>query len=80
MWRYGPAPRFRSPATEEIERLDPTVTQLWDEALQCAIAIQRLARTRDELLPLLLSGRVRVSADSGHSPGKGSGSLSSSMS
>lgn len=50
------------PAADQIERLDNVVMPLWDEALQCGIAAHELERTRDELLPLLMSGRVRVDA------------------
>jgi type I restriction enzyme S subunit len=48
------------PSSPEVERLDAIVEPMWDEALQCGIAAQDLTRARDELLPLLLSGRVRV--------------------
>jgi type I restriction enzyme, S subunit len=48
------------PLPKEIKRLGPSVEPLWNEALQCGIAAQQLAHTRDELLPLLLAGRVRV--------------------
>lgn len=50
------------PAADEIERLDLIVTPMWDEALQCGIAVQELERARNELLPLLMSGRVGVGA------------------
>lgn len=48
------------PSSAEIGRLGSIVGPLWDEALQCGIATQRLTRARDELLPLLLSGQIRV--------------------
>jgi type I restriction enzyme, S subunit len=48
------------PSAAEIKRLGDVIEPIWNEALQCGVAIQELARTRDELLPLLLSGRVRV--------------------
>ena len=48
------------PSSAEIRRLGRIVEPLWNEALQCGIAAQQLARARDELLPLLLSGQVRV--------------------
>ena len=48
------------PLPTEIKRLGPIVEPLWNEALQCGIATQQLAHARDELLPLLLAGRVRV--------------------
>lgn len=51
------------PSPEEVKRLGPIVEPLWDEALQCGIAAQQLAQARDELLPLLLTGRVRVKDD-----------------
>jgi type I restriction enzyme S subunit len=48
------------PLPTEVQRLGPIVEPLWNEGLQCGIAAQQLARARDELLPLLLSGHVRV--------------------
>lgn len=56
------------------------ISLLVRNAHESLIAASEAARTRDELLPLLLSGRVRVSADSSHSPGSCNGSLSASMS
>ena len=48
------------PSPAEAGRLGRIVEPLWNEALHCGIAAQRLARARDELLPLLLSGQVRA--------------------
>lgn len=48
------------PSAPEIKRLDRIIEPLWNEALQCGIAMEELSRTRDELLPLLMSGRVMV--------------------
>ena len=48
------------PPTANIERLDKVIEPLWNEALQCGIAVEELSRTRDELLQPLMSGRVRV--------------------
>ena len=46
------------PLPDEIERLDEVIAPLWDESLQCGLEIEQLNRTRNELLPLLMSGRV----------------------
>lgn len=48
------------PSAAEIKRLGEIIEPLWNAALQCGVEIQELTRTRDELLPLLLSGRARV--------------------
>ena len=48
------------PSSTEVERLGAIVEPLWNEVLQCGIAAQELTHARNELLPLLLSGRVRV--------------------
>lgn len=48
------------PAVEEIRRLDPVMSALWFRALASEQENLLLARTRDELLPLLMSGKVRV--------------------
>jgi type I restriction enzyme, S subunit len=50
----------RVPSPGDIGHLNQIIDPLWNEALQCGIAIEELRRSRDELLPLLLSGRVRV--------------------
>jgi type I restriction enzyme S subunit len=49
------------PDRSRWSRLDTIVRPLWDEALQARLHAADLARTRDELLPLLMSGKVRVS-------------------
>lgn len=43
-----------------ITRLGPVVEPLWSAALELRLEAHDLARQRDELLPLLMSGRVRV--------------------
>lgn len=48
------------PDKSEIDRLDDFMTGLWGSALAAEQETLRLARTRDELLPLLMSGKVRV--------------------
>lgn len=50
------------PSSTQSERLGAIIEPLWNEALECGVAIQQFTRTRDELLPLLLSGQVRVNA------------------
>lgn len=40
--------------------LDPMIRPLWEESLEARMHAAHLARFRDELLPLLMSGRVRV--------------------
>lgn len=43
-----------------LTRLAPIVEPLWEESLRSQIEAQRLEEVRDELLPLLVSGRIRV--------------------
>lgn len=43
-----------------VAGLDPAMGGLWDRALAAEIENERVAATRDELLPLLMSGRIRV--------------------
>jgi type I restriction enzyme S subunit len=50
----------RVPYAEDAKRIDGLMTSLWDAALAAEIESLKLAETRDELLPLLMSGRVRV--------------------
>ena len=71
---------FPRPTEQAVDRFVAVAAPLLAAAKSLEDEADGLVRTRDELLPLLLAGRVRVSADSGHSPGRGSGSLSSSMS
>lgn len=47
---------------ESVERIDATMSALWSAALAAEVENLRLAATRDELLPLLMSGRVTVKA------------------
>lgn len=49
-----------TPPPDTWNRLDRVVRPLWDEALSAREHIADLTRTRDELLPLLMSGKVRV--------------------
>lgn len=44
----------------ELEQLDSRVRPLWELELELSRENQHLRRTRDELLPLLMSGAVRV--------------------
>jgi type I restriction enzyme S subunit len=48
------------PAADEVERIDVLMTGLWEAALAAEIESLKLAETRDQLLPLLMSGKVRV--------------------
>jgi len=48
------------PSSEEVARLSPLMTGLWSSALSAEMENERLAATRDELLPLLMSGKVTV--------------------
>lgn len=48
------------PAEADIERLDGVMQSLWDRALAAEIETLQLEQTRDELLPLLMSGKVTV--------------------
>ena len=50
----------RIPSSSEVKRLDDLMTSLWQAALAAEIENLKLIKTRDELLPLLMSGKVRV--------------------
>lgn len=48
------------PTAEAVARLDSLMTSLWDSALSAEIENLRLVQTRDELMPLLMSGKLSV--------------------
>lgn len=48
------------PDPEAAAAMDSMMTSLWDVSLAREVENLRLATTRDELLPLLMSGKVRV--------------------
>lgn len=48
------------PAATVIHRHDQEMTALWDRALSAEVETLQLAETRDALLPLLMSGKLRV--------------------
>lgn len=48
------------PTTEVIDRHDQMMKSLWDRALSAEIETLQLVETRDALLPLLMSGKLRV--------------------
>ena len=48
------------PDSRDIERIDHLMTGLWDTALATEIESLKLTQMRDELLPLLMSGKIRV--------------------
>ncbi|CAM4057021.1 restriction endonuclease subunit S [Janibacter anophelis] len=48
------------PRRDIIEREDELMTGLWRRALAAELEIEKLAQTRDALLPLLMSGKVTV--------------------
>jgi type I restriction enzyme S subunit len=50
----------RVPPQAEIDRLDGVLQSLWDRSLAAEVETLQLEKTRDELLPLLMSGKVRV--------------------
>jgi type I restriction enzyme S subunit len=50
----------RIPSIAEVERLDALMSGLWKVALTTEIENLKLAATRDELLPLLMTGKIRV--------------------
>lgn len=50
----------RIPSDEDVKRLHGLMTGLWEAALAAEVENLRLIETRDELLPLLMSGKVRV--------------------
>ena len=48
------------PQGDGVRRIDDLMTCLWETGLAAEIESLKLTQTRDELLPLLMSGRVRV--------------------
>jgi type I restriction enzyme, S subunit len=48
------------PTKEKTAQLDGLMTGLWEDALSVEIENLKLAQTRDELMPLLMSGNVRI--------------------
>lgn len=48
------------PTRNDVLRIDGLMTGLWETALAAEVESLRLTQTRDELLPLLMSGKVRV--------------------
>lgn len=50
----------RIPSHEGVKRLNGLMTGLWEAALAAEVENLRLVETRDELLPLLMSGKVRI--------------------
>ncbi|MDP3208286.1 MAG: hypothetical protein Q8M65_03980, partial [Rhodoglobus sp.] len=53
----APVPKLSS---DELAHLDVSVRPLWELELELSRENEQLRRTRDELLPLLMSGAVRV--------------------
>jgi len=51
------------PSDEDRDRLHEELSPLLRSAAQLEVEVGRLTQTRDELLPLLMSGKVRVSHD-----------------
>lgn len=50
----------RVPGDVDVKRLDELMNGLWETALALEMESLKLTTTRDELLPLLMSGKVRV--------------------
>lgn len=50
----------RIPSDEDVKRLGDLMTGLWESALALEMESLKLTSTRDELFPLLMSGKVRV--------------------
>lgn len=50
----------RVPGEDDIRRLDELMKGLWETSLALEIESLKLTTTRDEMLPLLMSGKVRV--------------------
>lgn len=50
----------RVPVESDVKRLDELLSGLWEAALAAEIETLKLIATRDELLPLLMSGKVRI--------------------
>jgi type I restriction enzyme S subunit len=52
--------RVPMPAVDRIREASRTIEPLWDAQLSLTLEVGALERARDELLPLLLSGRLVV--------------------
>lgn len=50
----------RIPSRTDVERLDALMAGLWEVALTSEVENLKLAASRDELLPLLMAGKIRV--------------------
>jgi type I restriction enzyme S subunit len=50
----------RIPTPLTVQRYDCLMTVLWDRMLAAEVENLKLGETRDALLPLLMSGRLRV--------------------
>ncbi|WP_084525752.1 restriction endonuclease subunit S [Nocardia vaccinii] len=48
------------PSPRNVKGIDELMTGLWNRALAAEVENLQLAQTRDELLPLLMSGKLRV--------------------
>jgi type I restriction enzyme S subunit len=48
------------PSNDTVKELDPLMGALWSRALAAEVESSRLTKTRDELLPLLMSGKIGV--------------------
>ena len=48
------------PNKDQIEKASAMIKPLWDAELELSLEALHSSRTRDELLPLLMSGRIRV--------------------
>lgn len=59
-WNHVRSMPVEVPAVETREGTERILDRLWQAQVQLSDEIVELARTRDELLPLLMSGRVRV--------------------
>lgn len=60
--------RVAVPPPEDLARLDVEFAPLYARALQAQMEVETLTRTRDELLPRLISGQIRVPETGGEDP------------
>lgn len=59
-WKHVASMPVAVPAREQLDKIEPHLDALWLAGVELQNEAYELTRTRDELLPLLMSGRVRV--------------------
>lgn len=59
-WNHVASMPVAVPAREQLDKVEPHLDALWRAGVDLQNEVTVLTRARDELLPLLMSGRVRV--------------------